>query len=249
MASILFRYCHSTLPRTLFYIIIKYNSTLLIVELIDNLLIFVLKFDIIYNMKDLSIIVAQNIVSLRQKNNLTQSELGEKLNYSDKSVSKWERGEATPSIEVLKDIANIFNVSIDFLTNEHLNDEYDKKYNLKENKTNKISITLLAASVVWLTATVLFVYFTLIKLHAPWLVFVVAVPISCIILLIFNCIWGKRKFTYFILSALIWTLLSSIFLICLAFKQYDVWLIFIIGVPLQTSVILWSKLKTSKKPH
>ena len=198
-------------------------------------------------MKQLKDVIAENIATLRQKNNLTQAELGQKLNYTDKSVSKWEHGETTPSIEVLKGLSEIFGVTLDFLTSENFNQEYDKKYNLKENKTNKLAITFLAVSVIWLTATTLFVYFSLTDLPHPWLSFVLAVPLSCIILLIFNCIWGKRKLTYLLISAIIWTLLTTVYLTCLIYIQYNIWLIFIIGIPLQIAVVLWSNLKTSKK--
>lgn len=44
------------------------------------------------NMEDIKSIVAKNITDLRILNNMTQLELGAKLNYSDKTISKWERG-------------------------------------------------------------------------------------------------------------------------------------------------------------
>ena len=43
-------------------------------------------------MDDIKNIVAKNITELRLLNNMTQMELAEKINYSDKTVSKWERG-------------------------------------------------------------------------------------------------------------------------------------------------------------
>ena len=70
-------------------------------------------------MQDLRLIISQNIVSLRRKSGLTQIELAEKLSYSDKAVSKWERGESTPDITVLKAIADIFSVTVDYLISEN----------------------------------------------------------------------------------------------------------------------------------
>ena len=61
-------------------------------------------------MEDLKVIFAQNLIALRKQMKLTQIELAEKINYSDKAVSKWERGESIPDVSVLMVIANLFNV-------------------------------------------------------------------------------------------------------------------------------------------
>ena len=63
--------------------------------------------------------IAQNIYYLRTVNHMTQSELGEKLNYSDKAISKWERAEGMPDAFVLKQLSQLFNVSVDYLLSEH----------------------------------------------------------------------------------------------------------------------------------
>ena len=193
------------------------------------------------NIKD---IIAINLSNLRNKANMTQSELAQKLNYSDKSISKWEHGETTPPIDVLKSLADLFGVSLDYLVTYNPDDNYDKKYTPKVNLPNKLLITLLSVSIVWIIATMLFVYSSFFNMARPWLLFIISVPISTIILLIFNCIWGKRSFTFIILSILLWTLLASIYL-CLL--NYNPWIIFIIGAPLQVSIILWSQLKIINK--
>ena len=66
-------------------------------------------------MSDIKAIIAKNITALRQNHKMTQIELAEKLNYSDKAVSKWERGESVPDISVLKQIADLFGVTVDYL--------------------------------------------------------------------------------------------------------------------------------------
>ena len=63
--------------------------------------------------------IAKNISDLRKKNNWTQAELAERLNYSDKAISKWERGESVPDIEVMYQMASLLNVSVDYLCSEH----------------------------------------------------------------------------------------------------------------------------------
>lgn len=187
----------------------------------------------------------QNLTRLRSEHNFTQIEIAEKLNYTDKSVSKWERGEAIPPVDVLKDLADLYGVSLDYLVTGVENDTYDRKYNSKTNNRNKIIIMLLAVSLVWIVATVLFSYGIIFAEQVFWILFVAAVPFTFIVLLIFNCIWGKRKYTFIIVSFLIWSALASIYLTFLSFT-YNLWAIFTIGVPLQIATILWSQLKKSQ---
>lgn len=193
---------------------------------------------------ELKNIIAQNITELRKQKKLTQAEFAERLNYTDKAISKWERGESIPSIEVLKQIADMFGVKVDYLLQEG---SFIDKQDLvlpKENNQNKISITALAVTVVWFIATVVYVY-TQINLNLNlWVVFVWAVPVSCTVLGIFNFKWGKHKFYMYINSLFIWSLLTSLYL---SFLTYQVWLIFIIGVPVQISIILWQGLTPRKK--
>ncbi len=186
----------------------------------------------------------QNLTRLRTERNMTQIEVAEKLNYTDKSVSKWERGEATPPIDVLKDLADLYEVSLDYLVTNVENDSYDKKYTSRTNKRNKIVITLLAVSLVWILATVMFTYGIIFIDEVLWILFVAAVPSTAVVLLIFNCIWGKRKFTFILISVLIWTALATVYLTFLTLA-YNLWAIFTIGVPLQIATVLWSQLKKS----
>ena len=198
-------------------------------------------------MNDIKDIIAQNLTKLRQANNLTQLELAERLNYSDKSISKWEHGDATPPINVLKDIADLYGVSLDFLVSENPNEVYDKTYGNKNNNKNKIIITLLSVSLVWLAAVIVYVYASIISNANLWILFILSVPASTIILIVFNSIWGKAKFTYILISVLIWSTLLTIYLLILSSVKYNTWMIFFIGIPIQIGVILWSQLKSTKK--
>lgn len=195
-------------------------------------------------MNDIKSNIAKNLIKLRTQNKMTQSELAKKLNYTDKSISKWEHGDATPPIDVLKAIADLYGVTLDSLVADNSDEFYDKKYNVKSNLANKLLITLLSVSIVWIIATILFVYSSIFKIDKPWLLFVFSVPISMIILLVFNRIWGRRLYTFIIISVLLWSILTSFYLSLL---EYNTWKLFITGIPLQIAVILWSQLKTSKK--
>lgn len=193
-------------------------------------------------MNNVKEMLPKNLVKLRSESKMTQSEVAEKLNYTDKSVSKWERGEAIPPIDVLKDLADLYGVSLDYLVGNTENGSYDRRYTSKANNTNKVVIMLLAVSLVWIVATVLYAYGIIFAHSSFWTLFVGAVPLTTVVLIVFNGIWGKRKFTFILISVLIWTLITTIYLVLLT---YNLWAIFIIGIPLQVATILWSQLKKS----
>lgn len=195
-------------------------------------------------MKPINERVSVNLITLRKNAKLTQLEFAEKINYSDKAISKWEKGESLPSVEVLEKICDFFNITLNDITNEDL--VLKQSFPLKRNKltTSKFIITLLCISSVWLMATIAFTYSQLLFQKTSWIVFVWAVPISCIVGLIFNYLWGRKRNVFVLASLLVWTLLASIYL---NFLSYNPWAIFLLGVPLQISILLWAELYRSKK--
>ena len=191
-------------------------------------------------MKELKDIVADNLIFLRKQNKLTQLEVAEKLNYSDKSVSKWEHGETLPDIEVLKKLSDLYGVSLDYIVSEEKPEEKTKFYKKANNKQNQIIISLLGISFVWLASVLIFVYSNIILNANYWLVFIWALPVCCVVLFYFNKMWGNRKWLYIIVSCFVWTLLLSVYL---QFLTYNMYLIFLIALPVQVAIVLWSKLK------
>ncbi len=188
--------------------------------------------------------IAENLYRLRVKNNLTQTELAQKLNYSDKSVSKWENGDSIPPIDTLKELADLYGVTLDYIASKNPDGNFDDTYNSKENNLNKMIITLLAVSIVWLVATICYVYIYIISRISIWKIFIYAVPVSLIVLIVFNGIWGKRKYIFILCSFLIWTILASAYIV---FLEENIWAIFILGIPPQVGVILWANLKPKNK--
>lgn len=202
-------------------------------------------------MEENKLVIARNISNLRKKMKLSQAELAEKLNYSDKAISKWERGESYPDIFTFKHLADILGVTIDYFFVEHQNDEAaDIPINIK-NHNHKI-ITLLSVGLVWFIATIVFVVWVLAtnSFDNIWIVFVYALPISSIVLLIFNTIWGDKKFNKYIDSIMVWSILLTIYL-TISFYYENIWLLllFTIGIPFQILIILWSRLKFLHKPR
>lgn len=187
--------------------------------------------------------LSKNIIKLRKEKKLTQLELANALNYSDKSVSKWENGDTIPDIEVIKRLADFFNVSVDSLIGnpESLTQKQANTTNLPKNK---LIITLLSIICVWIVSTLIFVMLKIFLKTDYWLCFIWAIPVSFIVLIVFNGIWGKRKFSIFITSGLMWTIILSIYLQLL---KFNLWVLFLIGIPLEIGIILWSRLNMYKK--
>lgn len=197
-------------------------------------------------MEDINKIIGKNLSFLRKQAKLTQLELASKFNYSDKTISKWESGESLPSIDVLYELSKFYNVSLDDLTKEDETEISTTKQTTTEKINPKaysshIVIPLLAVSAVWLIATTLFV--TLIitaKINYP-LCFIWAIPVSCIVLIVFNGIWGKYRYLFMILTAMLWSILTAVHIQFLVF-EINIWPIYLIGVPLQIAVMLWDAL-------
>lgn len=183
-------------------------------------------------MKDLRKIIAKNICELRTEANMTQIKLAEVLSYSDKAVSKWERAEALPDVTVLKSIADFFGVTVDYLLREdHKDENISTRAFLKIKKRNRLFIASISVLLVWLLSTVGFalVYYMDVA-FSGWLLYIYAIPTSTVLLLVFNCVWGKRKLNYLIVTLLMWSVILSVYL---TFIESNLWLLFVIGAPIQ----------------
>ena len=65
--------------------------------------------------------LGKKIAELRKKNNLSQEELADKVGVARQTISKWEIGDTTPDINQVKIISKIFNISIDELVDNDIN--------------------------------------------------------------------------------------------------------------------------------
>ena len=204
--------------------------------------------------KDMNTIIGNNLLKLRKNMKLTQMEVAEKFNYSDKSISKWEKGESLPSVEVLCELAQFYGVSLDDLTKENEDFEnIETKKEIKKEKTKtprmfstRLMITLLSVGAVWLLATILFVVLKLVADVNYFMSFMWSGVASLIVLIVFNAIWGRMRYLFPILSMLLWLLLASLQLQIYLPLQFNIWPIYFLGIPLQILIILWGAL--IKKP-
>ncbi|MBR2969596.1 MAG: helix-turn-helix transcriptional regulator [Clostridia bacterium] len=195
-------------------------------------------------MENINDIIGQNLLKLRKQKKLTQLELADKFNYSDKAISKWEKGESLPSIDVLNDLAKFYDVTLDSLVSDEditAAPRRDDDGNKRKSNYTSFVITLLALSGVWLCATALYVALRLTLNIGYIYCFFWAVPLSCVVLLVFNSIWGSRKYLFPILTALLWSTLACTHIQVLAFN-IDIWPIMFIGIPLQVGILLWGAL-------
>lgn len=185
-------------------------------------------------MDELKIIFASNLIKLRTQSGMTQAELGEKLHYSDKSVSKWERGESVPDVYVLKCIAEIFGVSVDYLVSSH--DGWEKPASPGEETEvySHMFITMASIAGIW-TLTVAEFVIAWIFGQAHWIGFVAAVPISLITLLVFNSIWFRGKNNMYIVMGLV---LCVVALVYFALFKNNLWQLFFIAIPAELVVYL-----------
>lgn len=222
-------------------------------------------------MDDWKHIVAANLVRLRKANQLTQLQLAEQLHYSDKAVSKWERGESLPDLAVMKQLADYYGIRIDDflkdpdapieepaaeplpempaqepLTEETLRQEPAAA--VRQRKHNRVIITGMAALLVWLVASMIFVVLDTVlpDLKYTSFLFIYAAPITAVVALVFNSIWFNRRWNFVIISLLIWSVLGALFM---TFYKYKIWKLFLIGIPAQLIVVLWSRLRPVREPE
>ena len=202
-------------------------------------------------MEDINKVIGNNLLKLRKNAKLTQLELAEKFNYSDKSISKWENGESLPSIEILHELATFYNTTLDGLisedvlaTNTSVKNKKPKERTPKMFPTRLI-VTLLAVCAVWVCATVLFVMLKIMaNINYP-ICFMWAWCASFIVLTVFISMWGTNKMLFPTISILMWTVIASVHL-QLLLVNINIWPAYFLGIPLQIAIILWGALV--KKP-
>ena len=179
--------------------------------------------------------IARNLAELRRAHNLTQSALAEKLNYSDKAISRWEHAETLPDIETLCRICEIYGVSFEYLLSKERTEISPVSTPVK-NTGRRVTICLIAICTVWLAALTLFTSLGTLFGVYDWRIFIWAIPASMTVIFVCNLIWWRSRIFYsIILSFVLWTIILAIYLQML---KYNLWLLFIVGAPIQAIVIL-----------
>ncbi len=193
-----------------------------------------------------------NIVSYRKRYHMTQAELAEKLNYTDKAVSKWERGESMPDVVTLVQLAELFGVTVNELlvdpnelpeTTGAMEKAMEKvvQKTLKR-KADKRIILSLSSLLVWFVALLLFVVISSLDVPKSWVAFIYAVPVNAVVLLSLRSAWHDFRWNQFLVSAIMWGGILSVYITLLVFAQWDMWKLFLLGVPGQAAILLWFRM-------
>ena len=188
-------------------------------------------------------IVAANLADLRKSRGWTQAELAERINYSDKSVSKWERGDGLPDLKVLTQLASLYGVSLDTFVTENAAHEIEQIQKPRGRLSLRILTELLAVSIVFLAVTVIYVLLSFYAKLNLWTLFTWAVPLSFGILTVLNIRWNYRVCAIVFGSLLSWSFLTALYLQLL---QHNVWMLYIVGIPAQAAIILFSQYRRKK---
>ena len=226
-------------------------------------------------MTDLKQICAVNLQALRQRDGLTQTELGEKLNYSDKAVSKWERGESIPDASVLKEIGSLFGVSLDSLLSDHTNEtepyweknleNQAEKQRKKHRKAPKKELTpeekaleikkhhriaFVAIAGVWVAVVLAMIIVWGIEdafTKSVWMIPVYGVSVTCLLIVIFSSLWGTYKPTllWITVSLLVLSIITAVYLQLL---PRNLWMLFLIMVPVELLLFAIFRLSILKWP-
>jgi transcriptional regulator with XRE-family HTH domain len=189
--------------------------------------------------------IAYNLIWFRKKNGLTQLQLAEKLNYSDKAISKWERAESLPDAFTLQQIAEFYGITLDdFLVKE-------RKAPIFNTGKKKFIISIMSATLVWVVAAAIYMIVGLVftSIKEAWFSFVWAVPVTGIVLLVFSCLWGKHWMQFASATLILWGITLGLYATFETFMSQNNlwWLFFIAAIPVQLLFVLWLFLKRTKK--
>lgn len=200
-----------------------------------------------------------NIASYRKRARMTQAALAEKINFSDKAVSKWERGESIPDLPTIVQLAEVFDITVnDLLVDPDALPENTGKVEqimskavekTLKRKANKKVILGLSSILVWFVALLCYVVFSSLKMANSWLAFIYAVPVDCIVCLSLRSAWRDFRWNQTLVSGIMWGALASIFASLLVWAHINVWKLFLLGIPGQIAIFLWFRLFRGTKEN
>ncbi len=192
--------------------------------------------------------IGNNIAAFRKQCGMTQADLAEKLNYSDKAVSKWERGESVPDVVTLAQIAELFGIGLDSLVGaEPATVSVKNEFSAPRRRVDKNVIQMLVSILVWFVALFVYVVLSSMELSRSWIGFFYAVPVNAIVLLSLRSAWHKYNWNMFLVSLIVWGSLASFYMTMLVFTGFNIWRLFLLGALGQAAVLLWFRMFRSPK--
>ena len=192
--------------------------------------------------------LGNNIAAFRKQNGLTQAELAEKISYSDKAVSKWERGESIPDVITLVMLAETLNVGLgDLIGDKQITYQVEKKPAKTKRKVNRTIIQLMVSLLVWFVALFVYVVLSSIGLPKTWIGFFYAVPVNAIVLLSLRSAWRMYRWNFVLISLIVWGFLVGFYVTMLIFAGFNIWKLFLLGAVGQVAVWLWFRMFRAPK--
>ena len=193
-----------------------------------------------------------NIAAFRKRSGMTQAVLAERINFSDKAVSKWERGESIPDVITLAKLAQLFHITVDDLLKDHnaLPENVGKVEQVMgsvvektlKRKADKRIIAQLCTILVWFVALLVYVVCASLDVPKSWIAFFFAIPVTCIVQLSLRSAWRDFRSNKWRISGIVWGFLLSIFMSIWLFAGKTMWLIFLLGIPGQAAIFLWFRM-------
>lgn len=197
--------------------------------------------------------IGKNISAYRKLAGLTQAGLAEKINYSDKAVSKWERGESMPDVTTLVQLAEQFDITVNDLlvdpnelpgnpgTLEKAMTQVSEK--ALKRKADKNIILGLSSLLVWFVALLIYVLLSSFDIGERWnwVFFFYAIPANCIVLLSLRSAWHDFRWNKILISGIVWGSLLSIYMTA-SFWNFHLWKIFLLGILGQVAIFLWFRM-------
>lgn len=204
------------------------------------------------NDEKLKAVIGANIAAYRKRQGLTQAKLAEQLNYSDKAVSKWERGESMPDVPTLVQLSELFAISVNDLlvdprqlpeqTGVVVGKMEQAVEKALKRKADKQSILGLSSLLVWFVALLIFVVVSSLGISRSWMAFVYAIPANAIVLLSLRSAWRDFRRNKTLVSIIMWGVLLSLYMSLLIFAKLNIWKLFLLGIPGQLAVFFWFRL-------
>ena len=196
--------------------------------------------------------IGKNISAYRKREGWTQADLAEKLNYSDKAVSKWERGDSVPDVLTLAALAETLGITVNDLladpnelpeetgaVQQAMGQVVEKTL---KRKANKRIIQALSSILVWFVALLVFVVLDELKVPNSWLAFFYAIPANAIVLLSLRSAWHDFRWNRALISMIMWGSILSVYMTLLILLSFNAWKIFLLGIPGQAAILLWFRL-------
>ena len=184
--------------------------------------------------------IGANIAAFRREKGITQAELAEKLNYTDKAVSKWERGESIPDVTTLVQVAELFSVSLDELAG--ISQPEKTAVEEPQRKANKSVILMLSSLLVWFVAMLVYVILASLNVSRSWIGFFYAIPANAIVIICLRSAWRKFNWNFAAVSLLVWGCLVALYVTLLVFLDINMWRLFLLGIMGQAAVCLWFRM-------